>query len=139
MSEDMGNRIRCPSSFVTMRRENKSHSDPGIEDSARLPRLSQANGIVPSMNRPRYCQDNAHMESFFHSLKAELTHQRCYASDPELNASLVGYIDRFYNEKRVHSSLGYHSRSSSNAWPMPREVSTKSDHARRERAGFEPC
>jgi transposase InsO family protein len=49
------------------------------------------------MNRPRNCQDNAHMESFFHSLKAEL------------NASMAGYIDRFYNAKRIHSSLGYHS------------------------------
>jgi len=61
------------------------------------------------MNRPRNCQDNAHMESFFHSLKAELTHRRSFASDAELNASVAGYIDRFYNEKRIHSSLGYHS------------------------------
>ena len=66
-------------------------------------------GIVPSMNRPRHCQDNGHMESFFHSLKAELTHQRSYASDAQLNASVAGYINRFYNEKRIHSSLGYHS------------------------------
>ena len=48
-------------------------------------------------------------ESFFHSLKAELTHQRAYVSDAQLNASVAGYIDRFYNEKRIHSSLGYHS------------------------------
>ena len=60
-------------------------------------------------NRPRNCQDNAHMESFFHSLKAELTHRRSFASDAELNASIAGYINRFYNEKRIHSSLGYHS------------------------------
>ena len=49
------------------------------------------------------------MESFFHSLKAELTHQRSYASDAELNASVAAYIDRVYNQKRIHSSLGYHS------------------------------
>jgi len=49
------------------------------------------------------------MESFFHSLKAELTHRRSFTSDAELNASVAGYIDRFYNEKRIHSSLGYHS------------------------------
>lgn len=52
---------------------------------------------------------HSHMESFFHSLKAELTHQRSYASDTELNASVAGYINRFYNKKRIHSSLGYHS------------------------------
>jgi transposase InsO family protein len=86
------------------------HSDRGIEYSAYgYQDFLKARGIVPSMNRPRHCQDNAHMESFFHSLKAELTHQRAFGSDAELNASLAGYIDRFYNAKRIHSSLGYHS------------------------------
>jgi transposase InsO family protein len=86
------------------------HSDRGIEYSSySYQDFLKAKGIVPSMNRPRNCQDNAHMESFFHSLKAELTHRRSYASDAELNASMAGYIDRFYNEKRIHSSLGYHS------------------------------
>jgi putative transposase len=86
------------------------HSDRGIEYSAYgYQDVLKAHGIVPSMNRPRHCQDNAHMESFFHSLKAELTHHRSYASDAELNASVARYIDRFYNDKRIHSSLGYHS------------------------------
>jgi transposase InsO family protein len=86
------------------------HSDRGIEYSSySYQDFLKAKGIVPSMNRPRNCQDNAHMESFFHSLKAELTHRRSYESDAELNASMAGYIDRFYNTKRVHSSLGYHS------------------------------
>lgn len=86
------------------------HSDRGIEYSAYgYQDFLKARGIVPSMNRPRHCQDNAHMESFFHSLKAELTHQRAFGSDAELNASVAGYIDRFYNAKRIHSSLGYHS------------------------------
>jgi putative transposase len=86
------------------------HSDRGIEYSGYdYQDFLKLKGIVPSMNRPRHCQDNAHMESFFHSLKAELTHQRSYASDAELNASVAAYIDRFYNQKRIHSSLGYHS------------------------------
>ena len=86
------------------------HSDRGIEYSAYgYQDFLHSQGIVPSMNRPRNCQDNAHMESFFHSLKAELTHQRSFQSDAELNASVAGYINRFYNEKRIHSSLGYHS------------------------------
>ena len=86
------------------------HSDRGIEYSAYgYQDFLRSRGIVPSMNRPRNCQDNAHMESFFHSLKAELTHQRSFTSDAELNASVAAYIDRFYNEKRIHSSLGYHS------------------------------
>ena len=86
------------------------HSDRGIEYSAYVYQaFLRSRGIVPSMNRPRNCQDNAHMESFFHSLKAELTHQRSFTSEGQLSATLAGYIDRFYNRKRIHSSLGYHS------------------------------
>ena len=86
------------------------HSDRGIEYSAYgYQAFLRARGIVPSMNRPRNFQDNGHMESFFHSLKAELTHQRQFISDAQLNASLSGYIETFYNRKRIHSSLGYHS------------------------------
>jgi len=40
---------------------------------------------------------------------------------------MAGYIDRFYNEKRIHSSLGTIPRSSMNAWSMPSEVSTETD------------
>ena len=86
------------------------HSDRGIEYSAYdYQAFLRSRGIVPSMNRPSNCQDNAHMESFFHSLKAELTHQRSFASEAQLSATLAGYIDRFYNQRRMHSSLGYHS------------------------------
>ena len=72
-------------------------------------RVLKANGCVPSMNRPQTCQDNAHMESFFRSLKAEFAHKRTFPSDAQLCAQLGSYIDRFYNTKRLHSSLGYHS------------------------------
>jgi len=49
------------------------HSNRGIEYSAYdYQAFLRSRGIVPSMNRPRNCQDNAHMESFFHSLKVEL-------------------------------------------------------------------
>jgi transposase InsO family protein len=86
------------------------HSDRGVEYGAhRYQGLLQAHSIVPSMNRPYTSQDNAHMESFFHSLKAELLHRREVGSEGELIALLAGYIDRFYNLRRLHSSLGYHS------------------------------
>ena len=86
------------------------HSDRGVEyASYRYQELLKAWRILGSMNRPRSCQDNAHMESFFHSMKSELVHRREIASDGQLNALLAGYIDRFYNTKRLHSSLGYYS------------------------------
>jgi putative transposase len=84
------------------------HSDRGVEYAAyAYQAFLHSKGIVPSMNRPRTCQDNAHMESFFRSLKAEC--KRSFASDAQLNAQIGSYIERFYNSKRLHSSLGYHS------------------------------
>jgi transposase InsO family protein len=86
------------------------HSDRGVEYGAyRYQGLLQAHSILPSMNRPYTSQDNAHMESFFHSLKAELLHRREIGTEAELIAVLAGYIDRFYNVRWLHSSLGYHS------------------------------
>jgi putative transposase len=84
------------------------HSDRGVEYSAyAYQTFLRSHGFLQSMNRPRTCQDNAHMESFFRSLKAEC--RRSFGSDGQLNAQIGSYIDRFYNTKRLHSSLGYHS------------------------------
>jgi transposase InsO family protein len=86
------------------------HTDRGIEYSAYAYQIFlRSHGCVPSMNRPQTCQDNAHMESFFRSLKAEFANKRTFTSDAQLTAQLGSYIDRFYNTKRLHSSLGYHS------------------------------
>lgn len=83
------------------------HSDRGIEYAAfefrdQLARL----GIVQSMNRPGKMNDNAHMESFFHSMKAEELHGRRFGSDKQLRQALRSYI-AFYNQQRLHSSLRY--------------------------------
>jgi transposase InsO family protein len=47
-------------------------------------------------------------------------HRRSFASDAQLNALPGGYIERFYNLKRIHFSLGYHSpvefECLANAW-----------------------
>jgi putative transposase len=50
--------------------------------------------------------DNPHAESFFHSLKAELTRGTAFATERQLRAALRGYI-RYYNAVRLHSGLGY--------------------------------
>ena len=52
--------------------------------------------------------DNAHMESFFHSLKAEVIRGCHFATEHEVRAVLRSYI-RYYNETRAHSALGYRS------------------------------
>ena len=63
-------------------------------------------GIVQSMNRPKTMTDNAHVESFFHTLKTEAIHGRSFSSFTELDSVVHDYIRR-YNRSRVHSALGY--------------------------------
>ena len=85
------------------------HSDRGIEYAAyRYRAILTQHGIRPSMNRPRYCQDNAHMESFFHTMKIEWIRGRTFESFAELEAALKTYI-RFYNHHRLHSGIDYHT------------------------------
>jgi putative transposase len=52
--------------------------------------------------------DNAHAESFFHSLKAELTRGTTFRTDRTLRHALDAYL-RYYNAQRLHSALGYQS------------------------------
>jgi putative transposase len=83
------------------------HSDRGIEYAAWQYRQKLTrHGIVQSMNRPGKMNDNAHMESFFHSMKTEELHGLTFTSDEALQDSVLGYI-QFYNHQRLHSSLGY--------------------------------
>ena len=49
------------------------------------------------------------MESFFASLKKELTHGESFATREEARSSLFEYIEVFYNRIRRHSSLAYKS------------------------------
>ena len=65
-------------------------------------------GIRQSMNRPGEPTDNAHMESFFHSLKTERLYGHTFANEVELRRALRAYIG-FYNQRRLHSALGYRS------------------------------
>ena len=59
------------------------------------------------MSRTGCCYDNAPMESFFHSLKVELVHQRRWATREEAKRDLFGYIEAYGNQQRIHSALGY--------------------------------
>jgi transposase InsO family protein len=50
--------------------------------------------------------DNAHMESFFHSMKCEELYGNTFNNEEELRQVLSSYI-AFYNHQRLHSSLCY--------------------------------
>ncbi len=89
---------------------NLFHTDRGIEYTAfRFRDELKTYGVKPSFNRPGICTDNAHMESFFHTLKAELIRGWVFSDEAELRYALNSYINQFYNHKRSHSGIGYHA------------------------------
>jgi putative transposase len=89
-----------------------AHSDRGSQyASEHYQRLLSGHGITCSMSRRGNCWDNAPMESFFASLKKELTHDENYTTREEARASIFEYIEIFFNRVRRHSSLGYMSPS----------------------------
>jgi putative transposase len=85
-----------------------THSDRGSQyASDHYQRLLGKYGIECSMSGVGQCWDNAPMESFFASLKKELVHHEDYQTRAEARASIIEYIEMFYNPKRRHSSLDY--------------------------------
>jgi putative transposase len=84
------------------------HSDQGSQyTSEDFQRLLRDHGIVCSMSRRGDCWDNAAMESFFSSLKTERTSRKHYVMRDEARADVFDYVERFYNPRRRHSTLGY--------------------------------
>lgn len=84
------------------------HSDQGSQyTSEQFQRLMADHGITCSMSRSGNVWDNAAMESFFSSLKTERTASKTYRSRNQARADVFDYIERFYNPRRRHSTLGY--------------------------------
>jgi putative transposase len=85
------------------------HSDRGSEYGGYdfRDRLARG-GIVQSMNRPKTMTDNAHMESFFHSMKSDVIHGHAQRKPAELELVVRRYIAH-YNRTRLHSALAYRS------------------------------
>ena len=86
------------------------HTDRGRQyTSADYQDLLKAQGLVASMSGAGNCYDNAPMESFFGTLKAELIYHTTYLTRDEARQDIVSYIEGFYNATRRHSALGYRS------------------------------
>ena len=84
------------------------HSDRGSQyTSEQFQRLMADHGVVCSMSRSGNVWDNAAMESFFSSLKTERTARKLYRTRDEAKADVFDYVERFYNPKRRHSTIGY--------------------------------
>ena len=84
------------------------HSDRGSQyTSEAFQRLMAEHGVACSLSRSGNVWDNAAMESFFSSLKVERVARKIYRTRDEARADVFDYIERFYNPRRRHSTIGY--------------------------------
>jgi transposase InsO family protein len=84
------------------------HSDRGTQyTSADFRTLLAANGIVQSLSRPGQCWDNAVAESWFSTLKTEWIEREALPTRRHARRRIFDFIERFFNRRRLHSSLGY--------------------------------
>lgn len=82
------------------------HSDRGSQyASDDYQALLDASGLVCSMSRKADCWDNAMMESFFGRLKNEHLYRLPLRSKARTKEMLTRWIEIWYNNKRVHTSL----------------------------------
>jgi putative transposase len=93
---------RCPGKGLL------HHSDQGSTYASEdYQDVLAAYGITCSMSRRGNCYDNAAMESWNSTLKNELGER--FQSPADAKVKLFDYIEVFYNQVRIHSSIDYAS------------------------------
>jgi transposase InsO family protein len=84
------------------------HSDRGSQYASKAFRDElELHDCIQSMSRKGNCWDNAPAESFFGSMKSEHVYHHKYKTREQAKESLFGYMEIFYNKKRLHSTLNY--------------------------------
>ena len=93
---------RCPGQGLLF------HSDRGSQYcSGDFINILKGRKCVQSMSSTGNCYDNAITETFFKTLRAELTYHSRFKSRDEARKEIFSYIELFYNRKRLHSSIDY--------------------------------
>ena len=84
------------------------HSDRGVQYAATdYVQLLRDHQIQVSMSRRGNPYDNARAESFIKTLKYEEVYYSEYRNEREARSSIEHFMERVYNQKRLHSALGY--------------------------------
>ena len=81
--------------------------ESGQYTSAAFAEFTGRAGITRSVGRTGICYDNAWAESFNASVKVERVHRTVYPSRGHAIRDIARYIELRYNQKRLHSALGY--------------------------------
>ena len=99
---EMALRRRCPSAGLL------HHSDQGSTYASEdYQQVLEQHGLICSMSRRGNCYDNAVVESWNSTLKSELGER--FESPADAKEKLFDYIEVFYNQVRMHSSIDYAS------------------------------
>ena len=111
MKKDLA--IRALNMAIALRRPPRGcihHTDRGSQYCSHdYQKALRRYGLTPSMSGKGNCYDNAAVESFFKSLKAEMIWRRNWQTRREVKVALFEYINGFYNPRRRHSALGWKS------------------------------
>jgi putative transposase len=93
--------LRCPPRGCVF------HSDRGSQYcSHEYQKILRDHGLQSSMSGKGNCYDNAIVERFFKTIKAELVWRRTWETRRQAETSIFQYINGFYNPRRRHSALG---------------------------------
>ena len=108
LRSELRDAVRC---LPTARLERVvHHSDRGSQyTSLAFGKRCREAGIVQSMGSVGDAYDNAMCESFFATLECELLDRSRFPTPADARRQVFGFIEGFYNTRRIHSALGYKS------------------------------
>ena len=105
--------IRALKMAIAFRQPHKGcihHTDRGSQYCSHdYQKILRQHGFKVSMSGKGNCYDNAAVETFFKTIKAELIWRRPWETRRKAEMAIVEYINGFYNPRRRHSALGWKS------------------------------
>jgi len=105
--------IRALEMAIALRRPPKGcvhHTDRGSQYCSHdYQKILRQHGFRVSMSGKGNCYDNAVVETFFKTIKAELIWRHAWPTRRAAELAIFEYINGFYNPRRKHSALGWKS------------------------------